>query len=245
MRETLIWSDDSPFLYNNQENPIITVQFLSPVKNIPQICHHWNSSLFSSMHSLKGPNFPPFPTFKSLFPLHHLLLSVALIHIPLQTLSSYFVKDMTVSAALKVEAFIVFFFFSNTLCITRPEDGMCAVTSVVWLSATLWTVACLAPLSMRFSWQEYWHGLSFPPPGDLADPGIKLQSPALQEEFFVCLFVCLFFYHWATWEAQRWYISLYFVLPARPSVMYQKPKILSNGAIRLYYLLAVFDADIY
>ena len=83
---------------------------MSPVKNIPQICHHWNSSLFSSMHSLKGSNFPPFSTFKCLFPLHHLLLSVALIHIPLQTLSSYFVKDMTVNEALKVEAFIVFFF---------------------------------------------------------------------------------------------------------------------------------------
>ena len=32
--------------------------------------------------------------------------------------------------------------------------------SHVWLFATLWTVACLAPLSMRFSRQEYWSGLS-------------------------------------------------------------------------------------
>ena len=53
------------------------MQFLSPVKNIPHIHHHWNSSLFSSMHSLQGPNFPPFPIFKSLFPLHHLPLSVS------------------------------------------------------------------------------------------------------------------------------------------------------------------------
>ena len=28
--------------------------------------------------------------------------------------------------------------------------------------------------------QEYWSGQSFPSPGDLPDPGIKLQSPALQ-----------------------------------------------------------------
>ena len=32
---------------------------------------------------------------------------------------------------------------------------------------TLWTVAHQAPLSMGFSRQEYWSGLSFPSPGDL------------------------------------------------------------------------------
>ena len=49
----------------------------------------------------------------------------------------------------------------------------------VWLSATLWTVARQAPLSMRFSRQEYWSGLPFSSPGDLPDPGIELRSPAL------------------------------------------------------------------
>ena len=44
--------------------------------------------------------------------------------------------------------------------------------SRVQLFATLWTVAHQAPLSMRFSRQEYWTGLPFPPPGDLPDPGI-------------------------------------------------------------------------
>ena len=29
-----------------------------------------------------------------------------------------------------------------------------------------------------FSRQEYWSGLPCPPPGDLADPGIKPMSPA-------------------------------------------------------------------
>ena len=42
------------------------------------------------------------------------------------------------------------------------------------------TVACQASLSMEFSGQEYWGGLSFPSPGDLHDPGIKPGSPALQ-----------------------------------------------------------------
>ena len=40
-----------------------------------------------------------------------------------------------------------------------------------------WTVACQAPLSMGFPKQEYWNGLSFPPPGDFPDPGIKFESP--------------------------------------------------------------------
>ena len=38
---------------------------------------------------------------------------------------------------------------------------------------TLWTVARQAPLSMGFSRQEYWSGLSFPSPGDLPNSGIK------------------------------------------------------------------------
>ena len=48
--------------------------------------------------------------------------------------------------------------------------------------ATPWTVACQAPLSMRFSRQEYWSGLPFPSPGDLPDPGIRPGYPALQAD---------------------------------------------------------------
>ena len=35
---------------------------------------------------------------------------------------------------------------------------------------------CQAPLSMRFSKQEYWGGLSFSAPGDVPKPGIKPGS---------------------------------------------------------------------
>ena len=42
------------------------------------------------------------------------------------------------------------------------------VLSRVWLFVTPWTVARQAPLSMRFPRQEYWRGLSFPPPGNLS-----------------------------------------------------------------------------
>ena len=51
--------------------------------------------------------------------------------------------------------------------------------SVMSDSAIPWTVACQAPLSMKFSRQEYWSGLSFPSPGDLPDPGIEPGPPAL------------------------------------------------------------------
>ena len=43
-----------------------------------------------------------------------------------------------------------------------------------------WTVAHQAPLTMGFSRQEYWSGLSFLPAGDLPNPRIELRSPALQ-----------------------------------------------------------------
>ena len=52
-----------------------------------------------------------------------------------------------------------------------------------------------APPSMGFPRQEYWSRLSFPPPGDLPDPGIKpmsLVSPALAGGFFTTN---------TTWEA--------------------------------------------
>ena len=47
---------------------------------------------------------------------------------------------------------------------------------VVSDSATLWTEAHQAPLSMGFSRQEYCSGLPFPSPGDLPNPGIESTS---------------------------------------------------------------------
>ena len=60
--------------------------------------------------------------------------------------------------------------------------------------ATLWTVACQAPLSTGFSRQEYWSGLPCPPPGDLPTPGIEPTSPALAAGLFTTS---------ATWEARH------------------------------------------
>ena len=75
---------------------------------------------------------------------------------------------------------------------------MCQVVpscfSYVCLFATLWTVACQAPLSMGFSKQGYWRILAMLP-RDLPDPAIKptsLISPALAGMFFTTSI---------TWEA--------------------------------------------
>ena len=50
-------------------------------------------------------------------------------------------------------------------------------------SVTPWTAARQAPLSMEFSRQGYWTGLSFPPPGDLTDSGIEPASLGLSGRF--------------------------------------------------------------
>ena len=49
----------------------------------------------------------------------------------------------------------------------------CAVCSVMSNSATSWTIAHQAPLSLGFPRQAYWSGLLCLPPGDLPKPRIK------------------------------------------------------------------------
>ena len=66
----------------------------------------------------------------------------------------------------------------------NPAVVVTYLLSHVWFFATLWTVACQAPLSTGFPRQEYWSGLPFPPPADLPDPGSKPASPALAGRFF-------------------------------------------------------------
>ena len=81
--------------------------------------------------------------------------------------------------------------------------------------ATLWTVACQAPLSMGFSMQEYWRGLPCSPPRDLPNLRIKpesLMSPALTGRFFTTS---------ATWEAQH--LSI-FAFKLRVSAILMKSK---------------------
>ena len=54
--------------------------------------------------------------------------------------------------------------------------------SHVRLFETPWIVAYQAPPSMEISRQECWSELPFSSPGDLPNPGIEPQSPALQAD---------------------------------------------------------------
>ena len=80
-------------------------------------------------------------------------------------------------------------------------------------------VVCQATLSMEFSREEYWTGLSCSPPGDLPDPGIKppsLMSLALPGSFFTTS---------ATWEAAPM---------TRHSILLHAPILGSNPSSAIY-----------
>ena len=74
------------------------------------------------------------------------------------------------------------------------ENWMCA-KPLVWLFATLWTIAHQSPLSVGFSRQEYWSGRPCPPPRDLPNPRIELtslMSNALVGRFFTRIMMVYF-----------------------------------------------------
>ena len=106
-------------------------------------------------------------------------------------------------AVLLLTNALSFFTWSYVLLnLSNLSNRMCCF-SRVQLSATLYTVARQAPLSMGFSRQEYWRGLPCPSPGDLPNSGIEpasLMSPTLAGRFFTTD---------TTWEAHRWYYKQY------------------------------------
>ena len=83
---------------------------------------------------------------------------------------------------------------------------VCVHTQTCPTLVTPWTVPYQAHLSMGFSRQEYWSGLSFPSPGDLPDPGTEPGSPAPQADFFT---------DWATRETPNAPINLLSCLAAQ------------------------------
>ena len=115
------------------------------------------------------------------------------------------VQEISVRCGLSVHLshLSVFLFCTNRIKSLSSEMillvPVCAVLSRfsrVRLFATLWTVAHQAPLTMRFSRQEYWSEQSCSPPGGLPDPGTEpksLTSPALSGGLFTPS---------TTWDAQ-------------------------------------------
>ena len=100
----------------------------------------------------------------------------------------YILQDKSVAMVFVYQKINVlkFFFFLRFGHIALYVSSACTL-SHIQLFATPWTVAHQAPLSVGFCRQEYWSGLSFPPPVDLSDPEIELvslASPALAGGFF-------------------------------------------------------------
>ena len=60
----------------------------------------------------------------------------------------------------------------------------CCYCSVAKFVSDSFVTTGWVSLSMGFSRQEYWSGLSFPPLGDLPDLGIEPMSPSLAGGFF-------------------------------------------------------------
>ena len=69
---------------------------------------------------------------------------------------------------------------SFPLSLAFPPLLLCGLPVVSNSIVTLWTVVCQAPVALGFSRQEYWRGLPFPSPGDLANLGTEPASPARQ-----------------------------------------------------------------
>ena len=92
-------------------------------------------------------------------------------------------KTKFVLGSLLVFMFYMFDLKCSSVCVWVSVQSL----SHVQLFATPWTTDFQAPLSMRFTRQEYWSGLAFLPLGDLPVPGIEPTSPgspALAGGFF-------------------------------------------------------------
>ena len=95
--------------------------------------------------------------------------------------------------------------------------------------ATSWTIACQAPLSVRFPRQKYWSWLLFPFPGDLPDSGVELTF------LLRCRWIL---YHWGTTEAP---ICRLYLNKTGKILMYLLNKICAY--MHMYYQQAGFYID--
>ena len=66
--------------------------------------------------------------------------------------------------------------------ISRKKKMRVLVAQLCPILVTLWTVVCLALLSMGFPSPEYRSGLPFTSPEDLSHPRIEPGSPTLQAD---------------------------------------------------------------
>ena len=84
-----------------------------------------------------------------------------------------------------LETQIAIFLIPNKPVSSKETSGSLFVTGQqmeVFFFYFKFAHSCLTVLSMKFSRQEYWSGLSFSSPGDLPNPGTEPRSPTLQAD---------------------------------------------------------------
>ena len=81
------------------------------------------------------------------------------------------------------------------ISLSRVPCALCSSHSFVSDSVTPRTIACLAPLSMKFFRHKYWSGFPFPSPGDPSQPRDPIYV------YFVSCIGGWILSHCATWEA--------------------------------------------
>ena len=108
-------------------------------------------------------------------------------------LFAYFLWRKVSSSPLLIFLNKIFFKFCAAPVVAAPqafsscgEGGLlsCCGARASHCFATPWTAAHQAPLSMKFSIQEYWSGLPFPSPADLPNLGMEPGSSTLQANSF-------------------------------------------------------------
>ena len=87
-----------------------------------------------------------------------------MIHIfqPLYFAICFFWQEFVFIYMNKAKGFLNFGFQKEGMNLLLSSGGL--VTKSCWTLASPWTVACLVPLIMEFSRQEYWSGLPLPSP---------------------------------------------------------------------------------
>ena len=117
----------------------------------------------------------------------YLFLLLLLLLLFIFTAANCEVKDLSLTTEVIIDNLQLALLQCVCVCVCVCAQSL---SPVQLLFAALWinpSVACQAPLYMKFSRQEYWSGLLLHSPKDLPNPRTEpasLTSPALEDGFF-------------------------------------------------------------
>ena len=72
------------------------------------------------------------------------------------------------------------------VCIFSLREAKCLFSKLVLIRSVAESCLTFCHPWTGFSRKEYWNGLPFSSPGDLSDPGVEPQAPALQADSLPC-----------------------------------------------------------